>query len=262
MTCKNSKDGSIEERVTCRARIALVIGLGICLSWSLPARAAPMPADLDRRVAEMTADADAADLPGDRLRIKALEGVAKGVAADRIVGVLVSIRRHMDEAAALLDAAATKKLNAKNRRRLVGSLTTALQTGVSNESLAELALLSTRDELNPMVLDGAVVALTDLVTRGYDATQSHRLIKLALEQGFEGSDFANLLQAVNTVRGRAKSDAALQAIYEAVAAGEHGTRGKSPGASGVGGAIDVQAPGATRGRGAAQRGGPNRQGKP
>src|SRR5512140_1990333 len=94
--------------------------LGVALGVALPARAAPIPEDLEPQVDALARGAEEAGLPGDRLRAKAQEGAAKGIPSGRVLAVLEQMRQRMSDAAAIIDAAAPKGLEPAARRALVG----------------------------------------------------------------------------------------------------------------------------------------------
>jgi hypothetical protein len=114
--------------------------LTLLLILALNAAAArALAGEVGLEIETLASQADAAGLPGDRLRQKAREGLAKGVPNERIVIVVTAMRVQMYDVAALLSGIAGAKLESAERRGLVGTLTAALQGGIAREVLTELS---------------------------------------------------------------------------------------------------------------------------
>jgi hypothetical protein len=184
------------------------------------ARAQALPPDLAPSVNELVASADAAGLPSERLRQKALEGAVKGIPAARILAVLADLRHTLDDAGAIVDAAAPKKLPPADRRSLVASAADALKAGIGRDGVAEVAGVGLRQGHGPESARGALRTLADLSLQGFDREQARGLVKLALEQGLSEADFGELTGVVQELASRGQSGDALQVARKAVQEGK------------------------------------------
>lgn len=178
--------------------------------------AAPLPEALEIEVTARVAAAHQAGLPGERLRIKAQEGVAKGVPHQRILAVLDALRQQLDNAAALL---AKDKVPADKRGPLIAAVAAATQAGVPADGITALTKAARDTRGNTTVLLAAVLALTDLVAAGHRPEDALRLVELAVLRGLNERDLGALVRAVDDLRGRVEPQFALQAIYTTLAEG-------------------------------------------
>jgi len=215
-----------------------------------PARAQPSTSGavaVQGDVEALAAAAERAGLPGERLRQKAQEGAAKGIAAPRVLAVLAQMRLHMDEAAALVDVAnrgAAQPLAAKQRRDLVDAALGARQVGVSSSALAALANAGLTLRRDPAALQGALVAVGDLVARGFDAPTCEELVELALAQGFSAPELARLARTLHDLAGDGNPGEAMQNMRASLRAGH-----RPPGfEAGKGGPLEGPVPGRARGK--------------
>src|SRR5512141_487812 len=136
------------------------------------ARAQALAPELAAPVNELVASADAAGLPSERLRQKALEGAVKGIPAARILAVLADLRRTLDDAGALVDAATPKRLPPPERRSVIASAADALKAGVERDAVSELAQVGLRQRHGVESARGALRAMADLSLSGFDREQA------------------------------------------------------------------------------------------
>jgi len=198
-----------------------IVTFGVAVAVGAPAHAEPLPDAVRPQVQEFVQQADLAGFPSERLLTKAQEGVAKGIAPDRILSVLGTMFQWMNRAGVLVDGLATRRLDPKDRRTLVGDIATALELGVDEPALAELAKAGLIGRQNPRSLHGALTALTDLTAQGSKGPDVRALVLLALEEGFSDTDFPKLVRALHDLAGSVGLDEAMNRLHAVVASG-HG----------------------------------------
>lgn len=201
-------------------RVTLFI-LALTMLPPARARAQALAPELEAPVNELVASADAAGLPSERLRQKALEGAVKGVPAARILAVLADLRRTLDDAGGIIDAASPKRLPPADRRSVIASAADALKAGVERDAVSELAKVGLRERHGVESARGAMRALADLSLSGFDREQARGLVKLGLEQGLGEADFGELTSVVAELARRGQAADALQVARRAVQEGKH-----------------------------------------
>lgn len=164
-----------------------------------PARATDLAPPLEALVVE----AQDAGLPAEAMRLKAREGLAKGVPVDRVEAVLRDMADQYLRARQLLPDASAGELDA---------VAAALRAGASREAVAALA------SVDGSVREAALRGLADLVQLDVDEVQALRLVRSASRQGRTG--LSGLASATaSLVRGGATPGEAARVVGLAVAQG-------------------------------------------
>jgi len=203
-----------------------------------------LPSDLAGHAQEVAERLESNGLAGDRILLKATEGVAKGVPHARIIAALDTIERNTFLAAETIDAARLPRIDAASRRQVVSAMADAMQAGASRGNLEQL-LQSVRGHPQPAAaLAAGAVAFADLIVGGYDEARVKDLVILALERGFGAPDFTNLVGALEGMRAELPAATALELIFASVGADERPVPidGLWGGAAGAGSEIDIRLP--------------------
>lgn len=195
--------------------IALFLSVGV-------ARAS----DLDPRLEELVSEAEGAGYPATALRLKAREGLAKGVPVERVEAVLRDMLEGYDRARALLPDATPDEVEAA---------AAALRAGASREAVVALSTLEAG------VRGPALRGLADLVQLQVEEAQAVRLVRSASRQGaVRLSGLASA--AASLVHGGATPGEAARIVGAAVSQGRDPLsvtpRGNGPGGRGTDGPPD------------------------
>lgn len=212
------------------AERALAAGANPALVEGIVARAgeAGLEPSTTARLLRPAAELAEADLPADIVLQKGLEGLAKGVPAGRVVGVLENLRRSVETAAAVVDpwlqdprvrelvrSAGTPARGA--RPILIESTAAALAQGAPRELvsgfLERVPGGLSRETVPSLELGVALQVLGDLPVARRDPEMGARLLLSALDAGFDPSELRELPGALRTAERRGQLPA------EAVARG-------------------------------------------
>jgi hypothetical protein len=144
-------------------------------------------------------DAARAGLPTEPLIQKALEGGAKGEAADRIVTAVGASAAQLRSARALLSSAGE---SAPSDPREVSAVAAALARGVSPQLVGRLSAALPGEPTGP-----ALHAVADLVGHGFEEDSSVDLMVEAARQGLRGLRFLDVAAAAVQELQRGRSHA-------------------------------------------------------
>lgn len=159
---------------------------------------AQLPTEAADRIEALVEEASATGVPAEPLMAKALEGAAKRVPADRVVGAVAEYADRLRSASDLLPASPDAAS--------IVSAAGALRRGVSEDAVRSLG----RDAgANAPV---ALVVLGDLVELGAPVDGAMEVVREAMERGGEGDQLLSVSDAVRrlvrqgTPPGRAISE--------------------------------------------------------
>lgn len=175
------------------------------------ARAA-LPKPAAARLDQLLKTATARGLPTSPLVDKVLEGEAKQVPPDRILGVVAQLADNLGRARALLDDAGAPDADE------LTAVADALRRGVPDEAVRSL---HRRQPARPVAL--AVVTLADLVQEGVPVQQALDMLQAWADRGGKPSELRELPAAVE----RLMRDGTLPA--QAAVAVTRSMKGQAPG---------------------------------
>lgn len=158
-------------------------------------------------------------LPHGMVARKALEGLAKGVPADRIAGVLEGLRTDVGRAGRVVDPwlRAAPELGRGARSTLIESTALGLSRGGSEEAVRELLTripaVIERRVIGAVELGAGIEVLPQLPVAERDPALAAQLVAEALASGFEAGQLRELPEAMRAAERRGELPA------EAVARG-------------------------------------------
>jgi hypothetical protein len=139
----------------------------------------------------IVARANADGLPGDAVRAKALEGMSRGIAGDRVVRVVAAYADSLRAARDLLVASGDRSPAAPELVAAAGALT----AGVSRPAATRLAAAArARPVIQTLVVPFVVTG--DLVARGVPADSAAAAVGVALHRGASDAELWRLREAI------------------------------------------------------------------
>jgi hypothetical protein len=151
------------------------------------------------------------DLPVSPVVSRYLQGVAKGIPAERIDGAIGELEARLQEAARRIDAACSKPpTEAAREARLlaIDHAAYALGLGIPAAQL-EHSLVLARNEDHPLeAVQAPVLTLGILVASGIPAERSVQVLDTAWSRGYRGDDLERLGKAVGGLGREGKAPAA------------------------------------------------------
>ncbi len=157
-------------------RAIVILSLLLTLPGALAAQEAQLqrlhesyPDHAVERIQTILAEAAASGVPSDPLLAKALEGAAKGVAADRVVAALSAYRERLEQGAGLVGPAAAPGA--------VVMAADALRRGVPSETIRSLATGWPDQFTVPLLVVG------DLIEAGVPVGRAREIVEDALARG-------------------------------------------------------------------------------
>ena len=215
-----------ESQVVRMGRIA-----GLLLLFALPSVLAAQEVRLERvrqafspeavaQIESIVVEAEAAGVPVEPLLAKALEGVAKGVPAERVVAALASYSQRLAESRSLVGP--------EHDAATVVAGADALQRGVTPGTVRSLA------GSNPEGLAVPLVVLGDLIEAGVPVDQAYAVVQEALTKQHGPEDVLAIPGAVRRLmrQGQTASDAA-GSVGNAIGRGRFGDMLGPPGQTGA-----------------------------
>lgn len=159
-------------------------------------------------------------LPSDHIIQKALEGLSKGVPADRIVQVLNTIQQATEQSAEvvepwinspgvqqMVDRFGNQTVH-EFRNELIKSSAKAVAqnvpAGVIGEVLSDISDEAVISETNPQNIVSAIGVMPDLPITASEPAVSRSFIVRALKGGFGAADFQKLPMALNVAQMRSQ----------------------------------------------------------
>ena len=202
------------------------------------------PAEAVTQIEGILAESEAAGVPTGPLYAKALEGVAKGVPADRVVAALSAYAGQLQNAASLIGP--------EHGTTAVVAGADALRRGVPAEALRSLAGRHRGDLAVPLVVMG------DLIEAGVPADGAYEVVEGALEQQQAPDEMLAIPGAVRQLmrEGRGPGEAA-NAVGHAIGRGQF----KGVGPQGKPGATPPKGPPVPPGAGPPDHAGPKKKKK-
>ncbi|UCF20395.1 MAG: hypothetical protein JSU87_03035 [Gemmatimonadota bacterium] len=194
----------------------VVLVLGLALPSAVLAQDARLerirqafPAEAVSRIEGILAESEAAGVPTGPLYAKALEGVAKGVPADRVVAALNAYAEHLQNALSLVGAG--------HGAAAVVAGADALRRGVPVEAVRSLASQYSGDLAVPLVVMG------DLIETGVPADGAYEVVQDALQKQQTPEEMLAIPGAVRQLmREGSGAGEAANAVGRAINRGQFG----------------------------------------
>lgn len=147
------------------------------------------PGDLDR-IREMAGELGREGIPPQLIRRKAMEGIAKGVPPDRIVGALEDYSRRLREANDLLSAGGMDRRDGPS----LAATAEAVRRGVSPEAIRNLAGEAGGNGSRGLAVP--MLVLGDLAEAGVPADQALEAVREGMRRGTTEQGMLNFSAAV------------------------------------------------------------------
>ncbi len=144
----------------------------------------------------------AEDLPADLVLDRALQGLAKGVAFDRIDPVLANLETNLRASAVLVDALfPIERLRAprEDRRALIGHGAYALGTGATPSDVRAAFSLALTEKSPILQARAPVLSVGCMMAGGLSAEQAMQVTKTAWERGYRDGELEHLGEAVGAL---------------------------------------------------------------